>query len=96
MAQIFEAIMVICFGLSWPTSVLKSYRARTAKGKSLVFELFIWLGYVFGIVGKIVSNNITYVFIFYLLNIVMVSIDICFYLRNTRLDKQAELNTPKE
>ena len=93
MAQIFEAVMVICFGLSWPASVLKSYRARTAKGKSLTFELFIWIGYVAGIVGKIVSHNITYVFIFYIMNIVMVSIDIGLYIRNSKLDKLAEMNT---
>lgn len=90
MAQIFEAVMVICFGLSWPASVLKSYRSRTAKGKSLTFEIFIWIGYVAGIVGKIVSKSITYVFIFYLINIAMVSVDLALYIRNRRLDAQAE------
>ena len=90
MAEIFEAIMVICFGLSWPASVYKSYKSRTAKGKSLTFEAFIWLGYVSGIVGKLINHNITYVFIFYILNIVMVSVDICLYFRNMRLDKQTE------
>lgn len=88
--EIFEAIMVICFGLSWPMSVYKSWKSRTAKGKSLTFEIFIWLGYVSGIVGKLMSHNITYVFIFYIINIVMVSVDICLYIRNMRLDKQAE------
>lgn len=88
MSQIFEAIMVICFGMSWPLSVYKSWKSRTAKGKSLLFEVFIWVGYVCGIVGKIVTDNITYVFIFYVLNIVMVSIDICLYVRNRKLDKE--------
>ena len=82
--------MVICFGLSWPLSVYKSYKSRTAKGKSLLFEAFIWLGYVSGIVGKLVTHKITYVFAFYILNIVMVSIDICLYMRNLRLDRQIE------
>jgi formate hydrogenlyase subunit 3/multisubunit Na+/H+ antiporter MnhD subunit len=90
MAEVFEAIMVICFGLSWPLSVRKSFRSRTAKGKSLFFEVFIWLGYVSGIVGKLITGNITYVFIFYILNICMVSVDICLYIRNTHLDRQAE------
>lgn len=88
MGEIFEAIMVICFGLSWPMSVYKSWKSRTAKGKSLVFEVFIFLGYVSGIAGKLVTGNITYVFAFYVLNIVMVSIDLCLYIRNTRLDAQ--------
>ncbi len=92
MTEIFEAIMVICFGLSWPMSVYKSWKSRTAKGKSLVFEVFIWLGYVSGIIGKLTSRNITYVFIFYILNIVMVSIDIVLYLRNMRLDALAKKN----
>lgn len=89
MAEIFEAAMVICFGLSWPTSVYKSWKSRTAKGKSLTFEIFIWIGYVCGIFGKIMTHNITYVFIFYILNIVMVSIDMLLYFRNVRLDQQA-------
>lgn len=90
MAEIFEAIMVICFGLSWPLSVYKSYKSRTAKGKSLFFEVFIFIGYISGIVGKIITHNITYVFIFYILNIVMVSIDLCLYFRNTKIDREAE------
>ena len=89
MPEIFEAAMVICFGLSWPTSVYKSWKSRTAKGKSLTFEIFIWIGYVCGIAGKIMTSNITYVFIFYILNIVMVSIDMLLYFRNARLDRQA-------
>ena len=80
--------MVICFGLSWPVSVYKSYKSRTAKGKSLVFEVFIFIGYICGIVGKLVTHNITYVFIFYIINIVMVSVDMCLYLRNVRLDRR--------
>jgi len=90
LAQIFEALMVICFGLSWPLSVSKSWKSRTAKGKSLFFEVFIWIGYIFGIAGKIITGNITYVFAFYILNILMVSVDILLYFRNRRLDKEAE------
>ena len=90
MGQVFELIMLICFGLSWPTSVLKSYRSRTAKGKSLFFEIFIWVGYVVGVIGKFVSHNITYVLIIYAIKIIMLSIDICLYFRNTKLDKLAE------
>lgn len=84
--QLFEAIMVICFGLSWPASVYKSFKSRTAKGKSLLFEIFIWIGYLFGMLGKVVSGNITYVFVFYVINTVMVSLDICLFFRNRRID----------
>lgn len=90
MAEIFEAAMVICFGLSWPASVYKSWKSRTTKGKSLLFEVFIWIGYVCGIAGKIMTRNITYVFIFYILNIVMVSVDLALYARNARLDRAGD------
>ena len=86
--EVFEAVMVICFGLSWPMSVYKSWTSRTARGKSLTFELFILLGYISGIVGKLVSGSITYVFVFYILNTVMVTADILLYIRNARLDKK--------
>ena len=66
-----------------------SPQSPTAKGKSLFFEVFIWTGYVSAIIGKIVTQNLTYVFYFYILNIVMVSIDICLYFRNRRLDALA-------
>lgn len=82
--------MIICFGFSWPMSVYKSIKSRTTKGKSLLFECLVWTGYVFGIVGKIITDNITYVFVFYVINIIMVSIDLGFYYRNYKLDKQAE------
>ena len=92
MAELFEAIMVICFGASWPLSVYKSFRSRTAKGKSLLFECLIAVGYLFGIIGKIITANITYVFFFYILYIIMVSADICLYLRNRRIDSLAAQN----
>ena len=89
MGQLFEAAMVICFGISWPASLYKSVKARTAKGKSLQFLVFIIIGYLCGIVSKIVSNNITYVLFFYVLNTVMVTADLCLYFRNRRLDNAA-------
>ncbi|MBQ6804206.1 MAG: hypothetical protein IJP04_06085 [Clostridia bacterium] len=88
MAEILEALMVISFGCSWPMNIIKSLRAKTTKGKSLMFLLLIEFGYVCGIISKLVSGNITYVFIFYVLNLLMVGTDIAFYFRNLRLDKQ--------
>ena len=79
MSSILEAAMVICFGASWPLSLYKSITSRTAKGKSLLFECLIAIGYAFGICGKLAGGNITYVFIFYVLNLVMVSLDICVF-----------------
>ena len=41
MSEIFEILMVVSFGASWPMNVLKSYRTRTTKGKSLSFLYLI-------------------------------------------------------
>jgi len=90
MSQFLEAVMVVLFGISWPLNIMKSLKSRTAKGKSLPFLIFIWVGYIAGIASKLVSGSITYVFVFYVLNLVMVSIDFCLYFRNVRLDKERE------
>ena len=93
MPEFLEALMVIAFGISWPMNIVKSVRARTAKGKSFLFLIFIWIGYVAGIASKLISGNITYVFFFYVLNLLMVSADILLYFRNRRLDSRAEKET---
>jgi hypothetical protein len=89
MPQFFEAAMIILFGLSWPLSVIKSWRSRTTKGKSLLFEVFIFAGYICGIAGKIITHNVNYVLVFYFINLVMVGVDLCLYIRNSRLDLRA-------
>ena len=89
-AQIFETIMLICFGLSWPFNITKSLRSRTAKGKSLQFEICIVIGYLFGIAGKFVAGNVTYVVAVYVLDLLMVTTDILLTCRNRRLDRLAE------
>lgn len=93
MAEILEIIMILSFGASWPLNVIKSYKARTAKGKSLGFLLLIFFGYVAGILSKFLNPQYMaafstkwYVLIFYFINIFMVSIDIILYFRNKRLD----------
>ena len=93
MAQVFEMIMLICFGLSWPFNIAKSLRSRTAKGKSLYFEVCILVGYVCGLLGKWVSGNMTYVVAFYIVDLAMVSADLILTLRNKRLDQQREKGT---
>jgi len=91
MASILEALMVISFGVSWPVSILKSIRARTAAGKSIFFLLLILFGYACGIASKLAAGRITYVFIFYVINFIMVSVDLAVYFRNRRLDKMASI-----
>ena len=95
MAEIAEVIMIVCFGASWPFNVIKSYKARTAKGKSPVFLCLIILGYIAGFASKFLNeayiasfNEKWYVLFFYFLNLFMVSVDLVLYFRNRMLDKK--------
>ena len=96
MPEILEIIMILCFGTSWPFNVVKSFRARTARGKSLLFLILIEVGYIAGIAAKLVSpaymaafGEKWYVLFFYVLNFTMVGADVILYFRNRRLDKLA-------
>ena len=95
MAELLEIVMIVSFGFSWPLNVIKSYKARTTKGKSLAFLLLIFFGYIAGISSKFVNAdymaNIAskwYVLFFYVLNFIMVGADLVMYVRNYRLDKK--------
>ena len=97
MAEILEIIMIVSFGVSWPANVMKSWKARTTKGKSLMFLLLIEFGYVAGIASKFMNPTYMaafaekwYVLVFYILNFVMVGTDLILYYRNYQLDKKAE------
>ena len=88
MSSIFETIMLVCFGLSWPINVIKAYNAKTAKATSLPFILLILTGYFAGITAKLVSHQINYVFVVYLINLAIVLLNIMVYFRNVALDKK--------
>lgn len=56
MAEILEIVMIVSFGASWPLNVMKSWKARTTKGKSLPFLLLIFFGYIAEIASKLVNE----------------------------------------
>ena len=95
--DLLEALTIFCFGLSWPISIRKSIVSRTARGKSLFFEVFLLIGYACGIVRKFLqlgggsSGFIFYLsFFFYVLNFIEISIDVALYFRNKKLDEQRD------
>ena len=92
--QLCEIGMLLAFGVSWPFNISKSWRSRTAKGKSLGFELIIVFGYCIGVLGKFITYSRTgvlpYSTWFYLADIAMVLCDIALYFRTRALDKAAE------
>ncbi len=92
--QLCEIGMLVAFGFSWPFNISKSIRSRTAKGKSLLFELVVIFGYLVGLTGKLITYNRTgvlaYSVWFYIADIIMVLIDVCLYIRNTGLDRRRD------
>lgn len=79
--SIFEAGMLICFGFAWPVNIYNSIKSKTTKGKSIFFLLIILLGYIFGITHKLIYSR-DIVLILYIINLIMVSVDISIYFIN--------------
>ena len=97
MSEFLEILMIVSFGASWPLNVIKSYKARTTKGKSLAFLFLIFFGYIAGIASKLINpvymsqiSSKWYVLFLYVLNFVMVGADLLMYARNYKLDKEAQ------
>ena len=100
---VLEILMIASFGASWPFNVIKSFKARSTKGKSLLFLVLIFAGYIVGIGSKIfkyvafVNGEIDsfswlnwLALAFYVLNFLMVGADLVLYIRNKKLDMQRE------
>ena len=94
--QIFEFIMLTCFGLSWPISVYKSIKSKSTQGKSIVFISAIIIGYISGIIGKIVNHQLTYVLIIYCFNLIVVSVDLVLFFINRNNEKKNFENGGKQ
>lgn len=91
MENVLEMLMVVCFGISWPLNISKLLKSKTAKGTSVLFYFFIWIGYLFGLGSKAIKalSGIPtpgYVWFFYTLNAVMVAVGIILYFYNRKLD----------
>ena len=96
LGHLFEAVMLVCFGFSWPLNVRKAYKARTAKGTSLAFIILIITGYVAGITAKFLNHQINYVLAVYFLNLAIVMTNVLVYIRNVALDKKTEKTETKK
>jgi hypothetical protein len=76
--SIFEVLMLLCFGLSWPLSIMKTIRTKEVAGKSPVFLIIVALGYMSGIIHK-VFFSFDWVIVLYILNCLMVLLDCVLY-----------------
>ncbi|MCE5342849.1 MAG: hypothetical protein LLF96_04565 [Eubacteriales bacterium] len=91
MVNLFETIMLICFGASWPVSVYKSWVSRKTGGKSLLFLLLIEFGYMAGLTGKLLYNQ-SFVIWIYVFNLTFVTADIVLYFRNRAIEAGEKKN----
>ena len=97
MPELFEILMIVSFGISWPINLIKAVKSRTAKGTSLGFLILIFMGYVCGIASKFINpaymasfSEKWYVLIFYFINLIVVGLNITVYFRNRALDRTKE------
>lgn len=82
--------MLLCFGCSWPNNIITTLKNKSPKGKSLVFMILVDIGYLCGIVSKLVSGDFHwYVVFFYVLNFCMVTTDMILYFYFKHKEKDA-------
>ena len=85
----FEAGMLICFGISWPFAVRKTFKTKSVKGKSKLFLFLIILGYIFGMINKIL-NSMDIVFWLYVVNLLLVGTDFIFCIMYGNREEQKQ------
>ena len=81
--SVFEVMMLVCFGVSWPISIAKALRTKRVAGKSPLFMSIVIAGYASGIMHKI-FYSFDWVIWLYGLNAVLVAIDMSLYFRYSR------------
>ena len=85
--SVFEAGMLIGFGVAWPSNIVKSIKSKTAAGKSVLFQWAVLVGYICGIINKVLYSR-DVVLILYIINFLMISIDTALYYRNRDFDRK--------
>ena len=84
-ASIFEGIMILCFGVSWPVAVWKTLKTKNVSGISIFFLWFVFTGYVSGVMFKLVeamgNGYVNPVIILYVFNLVLVGTEVALFYR---------------
>ena len=85
-----EALMLTCFGAAWPVSIYKSYVSRSVEGKSLMFLVIVEVGYIAGVLHKFLYSFDMVIWL-YIMNLIMVGVDLLLYARNYWYSKEKEI-----
>jgi len=83
----FEILMLCCFGAAWPFSIIRSWRSRSTRGKSVGFLWIVLVGYVAGVLHKYYYHRDLVIYL-YATNALMVGIDLALYFRNRSMEKR--------
>lgn len=76
--SMFEAMMLLCFGVSWPVSIAKALRTKVVAGKSPLFMAIVCFGYLSGIVHKALYS-FDWIIALYVMNFIFVAFDLSLY-----------------
>lgn len=88
--SVFEAVMLICFGFSWPISIAKTLRTKVVDGKSPLFMAVVCAGYACGIAHKALYA-FDWITMLYAVNMVMVAVDLSLYFVYVRRPGRARI-----
>ena len=93
MSAFLEAVMLVCFGLSWPINALKAWKSRTAVGTSWTFLALITFGYLAGIAAKFAGGTINWVLAVYFINLAALGVNWAVFARNRVLDARRHMKS---
>ena len=88
-SQLCEFFMLFAFGFSWPFAIARTYRAKRVDGKSPMFMAIVLVGYVFGIMARILDSDPSndWLIAVYLIDMTLVSTDLTLYLHYSRKNR---------
>ena len=88
-SQLCEFFMLFAFGFSWPFAIARTYRAKRVDGKSPVFMAIVLVGYVFGIMARMLDSDPSndWLIAVYLIDMTLVSTDLTLYFHYSRKNR---------
>ena len=88
-SQLCEFFMLFAFGFSWPFAIVRTYRAKRVDGKSPMFMAIVLVGYVFGIMARILDSDPSndWLIAVYLIDMTLVSTDLTLYFHYSRKNR---------
>ena len=93
-SQFCEFFMLFAFGFSWPFAIARTYKAGHSgagvAGKSPMFMIIVLLGYVGGILARLLDANTSndWLAIVYVIDMALVSTDLTLYLYYSKKGKK--------